>query len=167
MTAKHELILQCPTAREALRNSEESYKLSEAMSHDRPDLYPLPRAYHTGVMYQNKCVDEGVIKNTLCLRLIIYGGHGMKMASSNLWHFDVEKGQWVKLSGQGNTSGESTSADPGCRFGLVSCVYEDGMFISGGQQNSKLVNGNLWRLDLKNYVWQQVSTSGQPPSART
>lgn len=135
---------------------EMSCKIGQALAEHYPHLYPAPRAYHSAVEHDG--------------RLIIYGGHDVRDQSSALWVYEIKWNEWRRVPLVGVSKmiySDEGTVHPGIRFGVTSCVYGDGLYIFGGQQNSKLVGVSLWRLSLSSLQWQKVVTTGTPPMPQT
>lgn len=126
---------------------------------------------YQGHTIQLRCMGIGESRSYVApmkasFRIFVYGGHGVKVASSTLWSFDLREYTWHSIPMQ-SAKTEAPASDPGCRFGLTSCVHGGSMYFFGGQQNGKLVNSTLWSLDLERLCWHQIQAAGVPPTPRT
>jgi N-acetylneuraminic acid mutarotase len=91
-------------------------------------------------------------------KLYTFGGSDNNELSNDLHYFDLSTSTWNELF-------PFNTAIPEPRLNSLSFVYNQNLFIFGGQTNSKMLN-DLWKFDISNRKWIQMQTSGQEPLPR-
>lgn len=109
-----------------------------------------------GNLPQRRCLHSASF-DTLNRRMIVYGGQSAG-ALGDIWAFDLAQHTWSELT--------PAQSPPGRWF--PTNVYDTEnhrVMIFGGNLGSGKAN-EVWAFDLADNEWQQLSTSGTPPTAR-
>ena len=110
--------------------------------------------------------------------LWLFGGSGFAKTGgtgylNDLWKYNPTTNEWTWVSGANTTNqigaygsiGIASSANvPGARFGCVSWIYNDVLYLYGGQISASSRMNDLWKFDIATSQWTWVegsSTSNQ------
>eukprot|EP01114_Cavostelium_apophysatum_P014170 TRINITY_DN3605_c0_g1_i1.p1 TRINITY_DN3605_c0_g1~~TRINITY_DN3605_c0_g1_i1.p1 ORF type:complete len:710 (-),score=276.59 TRINITY_DN3605_c0_g1_i1:42-2171(-) len=122
---------------------------------EEPSENPSPRAHSTFIVNPLK-------EN----EMILFGGEfyngDLTFVYNDLFRYNVEKNEWKKYSSP-NT--------PPPRCSHQAAIFKNYMYVFGGEFTSPSQNQfyhykDLWRLNLDNFVWEQLNLKGGP-SARS
>ena len=105
--------------------------------------------------------------------LWLFGGSGFAASGAlgylnDLWKYDITTNQWTWVSGTnainqtGNygSLGVSNAANvPGARYGAVSWIENDHLYLFGGQTASSIRVNDLWKYDIATGEWTWISGS--------
>lgn len=114
---------------------------------------PLPRAYHTAVVYKDS--------------FYVYGGYGFshELQDEEIWKLDLHTNQWTPINSI------SSLTKPGRRYGHIACCFDDSMFIFGGQLRRCLNDNNVYRFSFTTREWtlspMKKRSSNTTPTSRT
>jgi N-acetylneuraminic acid mutarotase len=109
---------------------------------------PSPRGGHSAVAAGSSIVVFGGTA---------YGGDGKFNYFNDTHLFDVETGRWYQIK----CSGEN----PEARYGQCAVLVGSRMFMFGGKDEST-IRKDMFFLDLVEWAWVPVNTSGSTPTAR-
>jgi N-acetylneuraminic acid mutarotase len=105
---------------------------------------PTARSNHSAVIHYNS--------------MFIYGGENDYNSLDDVWQFDLDEVRWIPI--------ETKGRGPGPRHSHAACKYGQSMYIHGGTDDFENWNGDLFQLDLENFVWKRIVIDGIPPSPR-
>ncbi|KAH7648445.1 hypothetical protein FG379_000369 [Cryptosporidium bovis] len=106
--------------------------------------------------------------------LIIFGGEfydGHEVSCfHDLYKWNIEKDEWKKVVVENEISKGTYSGGPKPRCSHQSVIFGDHLFIHGGEFSTEQQFyhfKDMWKLNLRNYLWEEVKFTGMSPSPRS
>ncbi|KAF7456453.1 kelch domain-containing protein 4 [Cryptosporidium felis] len=106
--------------------------------------------------------------------VIIFGGEyydGREVKCfHDLYKWNIERNDWKKVAILNKNSPNTFSGGPKPRCSHQGVIYNECLFIHGGEystENQFYHFRDLWKLNLKNYTWEEMKTTGLSPSPRS
>jgi galactose oxidase-like protein/flagellar hook capping protein FlgD/Kelch motif protein len=107
--------------------------------------------------------DASMIWDPVHSKLVMFGGYNANLTPpylNDLWTFDPATNTWAQIA---TSNGPSQRR----RHSAVYDQYLGRMLVFGGEDGSGPVPPDVWALNLTDFTWLQIPTSGGPPSARS
>ncbi|KAL7067449.1 kelch motif family protein [Cryptosporidium serpentis] len=107
--------------------------------------------------------------------LLIFGGEYYDGQNVKIYHdlykWNIERNEWKKvILSSPQKSNDCYSGGPKPRCSHQSVIFNDHLFIHGGEYSTEhqfYHFRDLWKLNLKSYIWYEVKTTGLSPSPRS
>ncbi|TRY50525.1 Galactose oxidase [Cryptosporidium tyzzeri] len=106
--------------------------------------------------------------------VIIFGGEyydGKEVKCfHDLYKWNIDKDEWKQVVIGNIKSSNNYSGGPKPRCSHQAVIFNECLYIHGGEystENQFYHFRDLWRLNLKNYSWQEVKTTGLSPTPRS
>lgn len=106
--------------------------------------------------------------------VIIFGGEYYDGKEAKCFHdlykWNIDKNEWKQVVISNNKSPSNYLGGPKPRCSHQAVVFNECLYIHGGEystENQFYHFRDLWRLNLKNYTWQEVKTTGLSPTPRS
>ncbi|KAH8739293.1 hypothetical protein FG386_000050 [Cryptosporidium ryanae] len=106
--------------------------------------------------------------------LIIFGGEFYDGREARCFHdlykWNLEKNEWKKVVIENKVSKDGYFGGPKPRCSHQGVIFGEYLFIHGGEFSTEQQFyhfKDMWRLNLKNYIWEEVKFTGVSPSPRS
>lgn len=90
--------------------------------------------------------------------MIVFGGFAIGHRSNSVYSLNLSSEKWKVAH---------TNQGPRGRSNHSAVVYKDHMIIFGGTNDEGEKMNDLWKLDLRTYVWEEIVGNGDKPSSRS
>lgn len=117
-----------------------------------PTSAETPGVRYEQAMQYNEAVD----------RVFVFGGRDGSQVFNDVWVLEVDNVVWQQL-------GVNSPTAPPARYSATMIVDEAGqnLYVTAGQAQGGQTFNDIWRFDLVNEVWEDLTpTAGPPPAAR-
>ncbi|KAK9171620.1 Galactose oxidase, central domain protein [Cryptosporidium meleagridis] len=106
--------------------------------------------------------------------VIIFGGEyydGKEVKCfHDLYKWNIDKDEWKQVVIGNTNSSNNYSGGPKPRCSHQAVIFNECLYIHGGEYSTESQFyhfRDLWRLNLKNYTWQEIKTTGLSPTPRS
>ncbi|KAJ1607488.1 kelch repeat-containing protein [Cryptosporidium canis] len=106
--------------------------------------------------------------------VIVFGGEyydGKEVKCfHDLYKWNIDKNEWRQVIVNSKHSPDTYSGGPKPRCSHQAVVFNECLYIHGGEYSTESQFyhfRDLWRLNLRNYTWQEIKTTGLSPTPRS
>uniref|UniRef100_A0A6B2LLN4 Uncharacterized protein n=1 Tax=Arcella intermedia TaxID=1963864 RepID=A0A6B2LLN4_9EUKA len=106
---------------------------------------PVARRYHSAVVFENG--------------LYVFGGFSAQQKPLNdLWKFDSDRMEWEVVESSGDV--------PSARYGHVAVIYNNQMYVHGGNMDKFSALDDFYVFDFGTKVWKLIGQDENRPPSR-
>jgi N-acetylneuraminic acid mutarotase len=100
--------------------------------------------------------------------LILFGGYSKGTYLNSVYMYDVNKNDWSKFpNDKQNNSDEKNILSPIGRVAHSSVIWNEFLFVYGGQNLEADFLSDMWKFNLVDKTWQNVIIQGEIPKGRS
>jgi hypothetical protein len=132
---------------------------------NRTLIYNLRTLQYREILPDNPQIPPALDSHSACLYedgtaawMIVFGGFSIGERTNNVYSLNLNTEKW-KLA--------QTTKGPEPRSNHSAVIFQDRMYIFGGISEEGEKINELWRLDLRTYVWENLKCNGDIPSGRS